>query len=87
MTNKNVKQLIREDFNNLKNTVKNSGYELVLQEKDNLLYIRLNNGIKHEIKYLRNTKEIRTAFEGYIAYYGKSKISIFLLSTEGGLQK
>jgi hypothetical protein len=60
--NKNIKQLIREDFNNLKNTVKNSGYELVLQEKDNLLYIRLNNGIKHEIKYLRNTKEIRTAF-------------------------
>jgi hypothetical protein len=58
-----IKEQIIEQYNKLKPIVKDAGYNLELQLKSNLMYIRLNNkNLKHEIKCFKNHNEIRTAF-------------------------
>ena len=50
--NKDKLERIKKDFKKFKPIVKKSGYDLLdVQAHTGLLYIRLNNGIKHEIKY------------------------------------
>ena len=55
---------IDKDYILFKDKVKNAGYILNKQIKSNLLFIKLKNGqIKHEIKYFKNLKQIRTAYK------------------------
>ena len=56
--------MIHKDYIAYKDIVKNAGYILHKQIKSNLLFIKLKNGqIKHEIKYFKNLKQIRTAYK------------------------
>ena len=57
-------KMIHKDYIAYKDIVKNAGYILHKQIKSNLLFIKLKNGqIKHEIKYFKNLKQIRTAYK------------------------
>ena len=56
--------MIHRDYIAYKDIVKEHGYILNKQIKSNLLFIRLKNGqVKHEIKYFKNLKQIRTAYK------------------------
>ena len=56
--------MIHKDYIAYKDIVKNAGYILHKQIKSNLLFIKLKNGqVKHEIKYFKNYKQIRTAYK------------------------
>ena len=56
--------MIHRDYIAYKDIVKEHGYILNKQIKSNLLFIRLKNGqVKHEIKYFKNDKQIRTAYK------------------------
>lgn len=53
--NKDLYKEIKKQFDEWKPIVEKAGYELTQQYKGgNLLFIRLKNGIKHEIKWRRN---------------------------------
>ena len=55
---------IEKDYIKYKDIVKEHGYILNKQIKSNLLFIKLKNGqVKHEIKYFKNYKQIRTAYK------------------------
>ena len=63
-TKKQENKMIHKDYIAYKDIVKNAGYILHKQIKSNLLFIKLKNGqIKHEIKYFKNLKQIRTAYK------------------------
>ena len=65
MKNRNTEnKMIHTDYIAYKDIVKNAGYILNKQIKSNLLFIKLKNGqVKHEIKYFKNYKQIRTAYK------------------------
>ena len=84
--NKDKLERIKKDFKKFKPIVQKSGYDLLdVQAHTGLLYIRLNNGIKHEIKYKKYQGVIKPIILTAYAHKQVEEIKEWFL--EKGLQR
>lgn len=84
--NKDKLERIKKDFKKFKPIVKKTGYDLLdVQAVEGLLYIRLNNGIKHEIKYKKYQGVIKPIILTAYAHKQVEEIKEWFL--EKGLQR